>query len=220
MAIETPIETSIETDDAQLVALTPERRRAMTRRHLLEAAAMVFARQGFHGATLDEVAATAGFTKGAVYSNFKSKDDLFLALLADRTERQLAVVSDVLAAGGHAAAEQFPLVSQLFRGELFWDDDFATLYLEFVLYARRHPDAQTKLAETALRTRAMVQELIEAEYAALGIAPKYGSADIAAMSLALFGGFGLDRLIDPRSVSSETLDTTLTLLFEALVHPQ
>jgi AcrR family transcriptional regulator len=216
MAIETPIDTG----DAHLEALTPERRRALTRRHLLEAAGIVFARQGFHGATLDEVAATAGFTKGAVYSNFKSKDDLFLALLEDRTERWLAVVSDVLAAGGHAASEQFPLVSQLFRGELFWDDEFATLYLEFVLYARRHPDAQTKLAETALRTRTMVQELIDAEYAALQIVPRYASADIAAMSLALFGGFGLDRLVDPRAVSSETLDTTLTLLFEVLAEPE
>ena len=73
-------ETAIVTGDAPLVALTPDRRRALTRRHLLEAAGVVFARQGFHGATLDEVAATAGFTKGAVYSNFTSKDDLFLAL--------------------------------------------------------------------------------------------------------------------------------------------
>jgi len=203
--------------DTPFEALTPDRRRAMTRQHLLEAAAIVFARHGFHGATLDEVSATAGFTKGAVYSNFKNKDDLFLALLEDRTDRQLAVVSDVLAAGGHAAAEQFPLVSQLFRGELFWDDDFATLYLEFVHYARRHPDAQTKLAESARRTRAMVQELIDAEYTALGTAPKYAPADIAAMSLALFGGFGLDRLVDPLAVSSDLLDTTLTFLFEALV---
>ena len=203
--------------DAPFEALTPDRRRAMTRRHLLDAAAIVFARHGFHGATLDEVAATAGFTKGAVYSNFKSKDDLFLALLEDRTDRQLAVVSDVLAAGGHEAAEQFPRVSELFRGELFWDDDFATLYLEFVLYARRHPDAQTKLAESARRSRAMVRSLIEAEYAALGISPKYAPADIAAMSLALFGGFGLDRLVDPGSVSTDTLDATLTILFDALL---
>jgi len=203
--------------DASFEALTPDRRRAMTRRHLLDAAAIVFARNGFHGATLDEVAATAGFTKGAVYSNFKNKEDLFLALLEDRTDRQLAVVSDVLEAGGHEVAEQFPRVSELFRGELFWDDDFATLYLEFVLYARRHPDAQTKLAENARRTRAMVQSLIEAEHAALGASPKYAPADIAAMSLALFGGFGLDRLVDPRSVSTDTLDATLTILFDALI---
>src|SRR5687768_14330052 len=53
--------------------LTPQRRREMTREHLLEAAAIVFARDGFHRASLDDIAALAGFTKGAVYSNFKSK---------------------------------------------------------------------------------------------------------------------------------------------------
>src|SRR4249920_1855864 len=94
-------ETAVETGDAQLVALTPERRRALTRRHLLEAAGVVFARQGFHGATLDEVAATAGFTKGAVYSNFTSKDDLFLALLDDRIDRQFAIVFEALESGPH-----------------------------------------------------------------------------------------------------------------------
>ena len=68
--------------------LTPERRRQQTREHLLAAAAQVFAERGFHGATLDEVATVAGFTKGAVYSNFKNKEDLFLALFRARTSRR------------------------------------------------------------------------------------------------------------------------------------
>src|SRR5918996_3044348 len=97
--------------------LTPERRRAMTRQHLLEAAAIVFARKGFHEATLDEVAATAGFSKGAVYSNFKSKDDLFLALLDDRIDRQFAVVSEVLETSSHHKAEQFPRIREIFRSD-------------------------------------------------------------------------------------------------------
>jgi hypothetical protein len=61
---------------------------------------------------------------------------------------------------------------------------------------------------------------IAAEYAALGVAPKYAPEDIAAMSLALFGGFGIDRLVDPSSVSSDTLDAALTFLFESLVDTQ
>src|SRR5438552_15583746 len=81
--------------------LTPERRRAMTRQHLLDAAAIVFARHGFHGATLDEIASTAGFTKGAVYSNFKNKEDLLLELLDERVARQLAVVFEVIESGPH-----------------------------------------------------------------------------------------------------------------------
>ena len=70
--------------------LTPERRRQQTRDHLLAAAAHVFAERGFHGASLDAVAAAAGFSKGAVYSNFKNKEDLFLALLESSYLRELA----------------------------------------------------------------------------------------------------------------------------------
>ena len=199
--------------------LTADRRRAMTRRHLLDAAAIVFARHGFHGATLDEVASTAGFTKGAVYSNFKNKDDLFLALLDDRVTRQLAVVSDVLEGGPHGAVEQFPRIRELLGADMFWDDDFATLYLEFVLYARRHPEAQAKLATSAQRSRALVRQLIEEEYATLGAPPAYDTEHLAEISLALFGGLGVDRLVDPSAVTEATLDTALTLLYDALVGP-
>jgi AcrR family transcriptional regulator len=201
----------------RLEPLTPERRRAMTREHLLEAAAIVFARDGFHAATLDEVASTAGFTKGAVYSNFKSKDDLLLALLDQRIDRQLAVVGEVLEGGSHEAVEQFPRIRALFGGDLFWNDDFVTLYLEFVLYARRHAEARAKLAASVVRTREMVRQLIDEEYAAIGLAPKYSTDDVAEISLALFGGLGLDRLVEPAVVTDRTLDTTLRLLYDALL---
>jgi AcrR family transcriptional regulator len=199
--------------------LTAERRRAMTRQHLLEAAGVVFARHGFHGATLDEVASTAGFTKGAVYSNFKSKDDLFLALLDDRVTRQLALVSDALEGGPDEPVAQFPRIRDLLGADMFWDDDFATLYLEFVLYARRHPEAQAKLAASAQRSRALVRQLIDEEYATLGAPPAYDTEHLAEISLALFGGLRVDRLVDPNAVTEATLGTALTLLYDALVGP-
>src|SRR5689334_13123417 len=122
--------------------LTPERRRAMTRRHLLDAAAVVFADKGFHGATIDEVAKAAGFTKGAVYSNFTSKDDLFLALLDDRSDRQFAIVTEVLDDGPRGRGDAAPRMRELIRsGAVFSDDTWETLFLEFVLYARRNPEA-------------------------------------------------------------------------------
>jgi AcrR family transcriptional regulator len=199
-------------------ALTPERRRAMTRQHLLDAAAIVFARDGFHGSTLDEVAATAGFTKGAVYSNFKSKDDLFLELLDERINREFAVVADVLAAGSREQDEQFPRVRDLILGMnvMFWDDAWNTLYLEFVLYARRNPEAQAKLAATARRSREFVQALIEHEYAAIGGTPKYPTRELAEISLALYSGLGIDRLIDPSAITEQTFDTTLALLYDSM----
>ena len=64
--------------------LTPDRRRALTREHLMAAAAEVFGEKGYEHASLDEIANRAGFTKGAVYSNFANKEELFLALVHDR----------------------------------------------------------------------------------------------------------------------------------------
>jgi AcrR family transcriptional regulator len=197
--------------------LTPERRRAMTRQHLLDAAAMVFTRNGFHGSTLDEVAATAGFTKGAVYSNFKSKDDLFLALLDDRIDRQFAVASEVLESGPHATEEQLPRVRELLHaGAFFWDDSWTTLYLEFVLYSRRNPEAAAKLAASEQRTRAFVAGLIASEFAASGVDPTYPVEHLAVISLSLFGGLGQARLIDPGAVTDEVLDTVLAYLYDSM----
>jgi AcrR family transcriptional regulator len=198
--------------------LTPERRRAMTRRHLLDAAADVFARQGFHGSTIDEIAKAAGFTKGAVYSNFASKDELFLALLDDRIERQFAIVTEVLDSAPHESGETLPRMRDLIRaGGFFASESWQTLYLEFVLYSRRHPEAAEKLAARAERERAFVVQLIETELklSALGGTTKYPVREQAAISLALFEGLGMARLIDPRSVTDATLDTVLALLYDA-----
>jgi len=189
----------------------------MTRQHLLDAAAIVFARNGFHGSTLDEVAAAAGFSKGAVYSNFKSKDDLFLELFHDRVDRQFAVVAEALDSGSHDQAEQFPRIRQILRSDTSpWDDDFVTLWLEFVLYARRNPQAQEKLAASARRSRAQVQALIEHEYEVVGGSPNYPTRDLAEIGLALFNGLGIDRLVDPSAITDDMLDTTLSFLFDAM----
>src|ERR1700730_4115014 len=184
----------------------------MTRRYLLDAAAIVFARDGFRGATLDDVATTAGFTKGAVYSNFKSKAELF----HDRIERQFAVVSEVVQGGSPHAAEQLPRIRDLLRGGSFWDDTWETLYLEFVLYAKRNPEARAKLAESARREREFVQHLIEDEHAAHGISPVYPTRELAEISMALFAGLSSHRVIDPESVSDQTLETALSMLYEAM----
>jgi AcrR family transcriptional regulator len=197
--------------------LTPERRRAMTRRYLLDAAEVVFARDGFHGATLDDVASKAGFSKGAVYSNFKNKEDLFLELLDDRIERQFAVVSEVLETVPHQAAAQLPHIRKLLRGEtFFWDETWSTLWLEFVLYARRNPAARAKLAARAERERAITRQFIEAEFAARGVSPPYPIAELAKVTLAIFSGLGLDSLIDPESVTDPTIQTALSVLYAAM----
>ena len=80
-----------------MTRLTRAQRRQQTRARLLDAAGQVFARRGFHAATVDEVAEAAGYTKGAVYSNFANKDELFLALLDQRLAAQLQQVEALYA---------------------------------------------------------------------------------------------------------------------------
>jgi AcrR family transcriptional regulator len=197
--------------------LTPERRRAMTRQHLLEAAAIVFARDGFYGATVDDIAATAGFTKGAVYSNFKSKEDLFLALLDDRIDRQFAITTEILEAGSREPAEEFERVRTMLRsGAFFSDDAWNTLYLEFLLYSRRNPEAAAKLAASGQRIRAWVRDLIETAHREAGVPAKFDFDHLAEISLALFDGLAHHRIIDPTSVTEATIDTVLAFLYEVM----
>jgi len=195
--------------------LTPERRRAMTRQHLLEAAAMVFARDGFQGSSLDHIAATAGFTKGAVYSNFKNKDDLFLAVLEEHFERQHAAMRRALEPGTHSQDVWMPRIASAVR-EAMWDDNWAMLFLEFVLYAARNPQARSKLADWMHRSLRRVEQLIVQEYDAAGAPPRYPPADLAIISVSLFDGLSLYRLIDPSLTNDHTLKAVLEFMSDAI----
>ena len=196
--------------------LTRARRREMTRRHLMDAAATVFARDGFHGAALDDVAAAAGFTKGAVYSNFKSKEDLFLAVFDDRLVREHHEMQQVLAdpVVVDGLTEQLPRVRGVI--ENMWDDEWTALYLEFVLYARRNPEAGAKLAASARRQREWTMGMLEQQYSSIGAAPNFAIPVLAMLSISLFEGLSLGRLADPSAFTQEVLTDVLTFLYESI----
>ncbi|HMK63692.1 MAG TPA: TetR/AcrR family transcriptional regulator [Acidimicrobiales bacterium] len=124
---------------------TPERRRELTRTALVEAAAQVFARRGFYGASLDEIAETAGFTRGAIYKNFTDKEGLFLAALDNHNRRALAAFSEWFEehpadpSADPAQLEHVELASA-FRQILARDSDWFALELEGRLYALRNPE--------------------------------------------------------------------------------
>jgi len=111
------------------------RRRAASRAALLDAAATVFARDGFHRATLDAVAAEAGLTKGAVYSSFDGKDDLFFAL----QERRFAQLAEEQAEAVGQAAGDPEHVGVAAAKHLPFDRVWNLLFLEFVTYAGAAP---------------------------------------------------------------------------------
>ena len=196
--------------------LTPERRRQQTRDYLLTAAAQVFADRGFHGATLDEVASVAGFTKGAVYSNFKNKDDLFIALLEDRYSSG----SDSLRA--FLADTQLPHVGADFVGLITDELDDTTsefwgpLYLEFVVYAMRNPSAREKLAELERRDVASVAAIIRAERAKHRLPDQHPAEHAARFVVALMRGVSTMRLIEGDAVDQPLVAAILDYLDRAL----
>ena len=194
--------------------LTRARRREMTREHLMDAAATVFARDGFHAASLDDVAALAGFTKGAVYSNFKSKDDLFLAVFDHRLNREAEEMASVLEQEGGGESGQLPQVRGVI--ERTWDDEWTALYLEFVLYARRNPEAAEKLAASAQRQRESTIGMLERSYGTVGAEPDIPIPVLAKISMALFEGLGLGRLVDPPAFDQQTLTDALHFLFTTM----
>ena len=134
--------------------LTPERRRQQTREHLLAAAAQVFAERGFHGASLDEVATVAGFTKGAVYSNFKNKEDLFLALFRARYEQETEALRATLHGSEVPSEDRLSDFVALVKDQTHLAlSNFGLLYQEFWLYAARNPAVREEIHPDRRRSR-------------------------------------------------------------------
>jgi AcrR family transcriptional regulator len=201
--------------------LTPERRRQQTRDYLLQAAAQVFAERGFHAASLDEVAAAAGFTKGAVYSNFKNKEDLFLALLADIQQREMDALHATIDASDVPPEDRLLDFVHLIRDEVaavgtHWD----VLFQEFILYAMRNEAAREKLAEFDVATIEKVAALIGEEQAREGVATPEPLDHVARIISALFRGISIMRAIDPDAVDEAFLESVMAFLTRGLIAGQ
>src|ERR1700722_16584516 len=160
--------------------LTAERRRQQTRDYLLQAAAQVFSERGFHGATLDEVAAVAGFTKGAVYSNFKKKEDLFMALFQANYDREMEALRMALE-GSEVPPEArlSDFVSLISEGNRQAGSNFGLLYEEFWLYAARNPAAREQLTRLEDENVRAIAQILESERSRNGIEPLESPARMA-----------------------------------------
>ena len=139
--------------------LTRAESKERTRALLLDAAAAVFAREGFGGASVDAIAEEAGFSKGAIYSNFANKDELFLALLDRRLEEYGEEWLRVFASGT-SPEERREGTAQLLSRRTDTQRTWTMLELEFVLYALRDETARVKLAERYRGIREAIAETL------------------------------------------------------------
>ena len=199
-----------------LQPLTPERRRQQTREHLLAAAAVVFAERGFHGASLDEVAAVAGFTKGAVYSNFKNKEDLFLALFKANYEQEMQALRATLEGSEVPPEGRISDFVSLIRDETRRARNMGLLYQEFWLYAARNPAAREELTRIDDEGVEALAEIIEAERARQGIEPLESAVQAARLIEILFRGIGQLRVLQPDVADDELVEAAISFVARGL----
>ena len=193
--------------------LTPERRRQQTRDHLLAAAAQVFAERGFYGASLDEVAAVAGFTKGAVYSNFESKEGLFLALFKANYDREMDALRETLVASDVPPEFRLSDFVALIREQTRQaGGNLGVLYQEFWLYAARNPAARDQLTRFADQNVREVAEILEAEWKRQGLEPSEPAERVARIIVVLFHGIGLLGVLQPEVVDDALIETAIAVI--------
>ena len=170
---------------------TQPERRAQTRARLLKAAGAIFAKRGYHDATLDEIAQRAGVSKGALYYNFASKEDLFLTLLSERLGERL----EETGGPGPETAERF--VAALER-----DPRWAPLFFEFMAWSGRDARHREELRERFFRpARERTAELTAG-----------GDEELAAAVNALVNGLLLERLFDPERVPADLVGRAVAQL--------
>src|SRR5579871_2636985 len=171
-----------------------------TRDKLFEAAARVFEEQGIGGASIEAIAAAAGFTRGAFYSNFGSKDELIIAMLEDHVEQSIRRNLDLLAQ--HADLDDF--IAALKKMDRSQQDPLGRsplLHMEMILFVAR---AEKRRPELAKRLRARRKLIVESTAKGSGRNGPLNPAWVGAIVLALEDGFRLHRLIDPETTPPES----------------
>lgn len=134
-------------DGGMVERWTRERRLERTRSLLLNAAEQVFAERGFIPATLDDIAKAAGYSKGAIYKYFATKEDLFLAASDRYWRRYFDNFAEVMSSADHIGARELEDIAERWR-QLSRDRgaEHAALGLEFNLYLLRNPEARERVA--------------------------------------------------------------------------
>ncbi len=182
------------------------------RDRILDAASKVFAAEGFAGATIDAIGQAAGFTKGAVYSNFGSKDELFLALLDREFELRGEQIATALDSDGDTPAAAQAL-SRSVLDSVHDHADYYVLFVEYWLRAVRDPELRERLIA---RRRAAAAE--QADNFAESAASTAGRplADLAQLVVTMNLGIAMEEVLRPGTIDPDLLAQLITSLLESV----
>lgn len=208
--------------DSKNIGSTPDpggrtqKRKALTRHELLRSARVIFSRDGFEHARIEDIATSAGKTRGAFYANFKDKEDVFFAIFEEDLDRDMAELTPLILALS-TLSERVEALSH-YLSQVSEDRERILLSLEFKLYAIRNPGQRKRLADLhrSMRLRSSIPELDRLMTLLAGQTATAKLTD----SLAICGiveGLALNHLFDPEMVDCRELGRYVRLcLGEAL----
>jgi AcrR family transcriptional regulator len=199
------------------VRLSRAERREQTRQELLTAAEACFVTRGFHATSVDEVAERAGYTKGAVYSNFASKEDLFFAVYQRRVEHALTEVAPSLRQAGAQPALDWLATSTIERRGR--DDGWLAVFFEFWGHVVRHPELRDRFAAIHARFLELLAEAVRqlAEERGVALPSDVSAGQVALAWNAMEVGLGLERLTQPQAVDGVLARRMGWLLLDAVL---
>lgn len=190
------------------------------RRRILAAATEVFLERGFGGATVEEIAAAAGFSKGAVYSNFDDKDALFLALVDDEFAWRLDQLRAALDEAADGPAADAEMAGRSMMRALTAHQDLHVLFSEFRVHADRSPATRRRLARHRRQIRATLAETVAAYAERADVELAMPADHLATVLLALTNGLALERLGQADAVPDEIFGEVIAALFRPREHPR
>lgn len=180
---------------------------------LLDAARSIFLAQGYHGATVDKIADEAGFSKGAVYSQFGNKADMFLALLDQSIDERLR--DNAERAQQLSGEHDLVALVQQFAARQSADREWGLLLIEFRAHASRDPELNSRYAAAHERTIRGLAAILTGLYERAGLEPPLPAADLAQLLLALSAGMQLEQAAIPGAMEAPVRDKVLTRIMAA-----
>jgi AcrR family transcriptional regulator len=194
-----------------MTRMTRAEKQAHTRECLLAAASKVFSKRGLQQASIDEVAGEAGYTKGAFYANFKSKEELFLAMLDEKFAQRLNELEELMARE-QPLADTTRQAGADYMDSLRADPEWERLFFEFAAYAAREPEFREELATRYSALREAKAQIFERT----GMRAPISCDDIATITFAMANGLALEQLIEPHAVPDDMYGTMLYAFFRGL----
>jgi AcrR family transcriptional regulator len=183
---------------------------------LITAARKVFLRRGFQRATLEEIAQEAGYTKGAVYSNFTDKDALYLAVLDAHYQRRIEAYSGIMLEG-EVFEDALREVSRFMAEADVREPDWLPLLSEFVAHAAHDDTVRVAYLETRNRFLSAIADMLDAAQARYSKRFRVPTFEAARASSALIRAMSAERRLDPAGTSPELFIELHTSMMLGLV---